>query len=265
MRRTAGTRDRSGREVMGWIRGGHQALADAMGDAIRRSGGAILTQTPVRSIVSENGRVVGVALDSGRRRHEAVVSTLLRPQMEHLLEADIRDTLAPDPCRYLGVVCVVARVARSVSPYYALNITDRSIPLTSVVETTHVVDPEHVGGHLLYVPKYVNPASEQLARPSEELARDYLGQVQRMFPAFDPRKDVIAHQVARATVAEPVHRVGVAGRMPELRLAPGLLSASAAHVYPDIVHAQAIIAVADRVAAALLDAPRAQMPQPAAA
>ena len=37
----------------------------------------------------------------------------------------------------------MARVRRSVSPYYALNITDRSIPLTSVVETTHVVDPEH--------------------------------------------------------------------------------------------------------------------------
>jgi protoporphyrinogen oxidase len=265
MRRTTGTRDRSGREVMGWIRGGHQALADAIGDEIRRRGGAILTQAPVRSIVSENGRIVGVALDGGLRRHETVVSTLLRPQMENLLPADVRDALAPDPCRYLGVVCVVARVRKSVSPYYALNITDRSIPLTSVVETTHVVDPEHVGGHLLYVPKYVQPASEQLARPSEEIACDYLGQVQRMFPAFDPHRDVICHQVARATVAEPVHRVGVAGRLPELRLAPGLLSASAAHVYPDIVHAQAIIAVADRVAATLLDAPTAHVTERKAA
>ena len=61
--------------------------------------------------------------------------------------------------RYLGIVCLVARVRSSVSPYYALNITDRRVPLTSVVETTHVVDPEQVGGHLVYVPRYVHPDS----------------------------------------------------------------------------------------------------------
>jgi protoporphyrinogen oxidase len=251
MRRTAGTRDRSGREVMGWIRGGHQALADALGDAIRACGGTVLTRTPVRSIVSENGRVVGVRVDGGLRRHDSVVSTLLRPHMEGLLASDIRGALAPDPCRYLGVVCVVARVKKSVSPYYALNITDRSIALTSVVETTHVVDPERVGGHLLYVPKYVRPDSEQLSRSSQEITADYLGQVQRMFPAFDPPRDVIASQVARATIAEPIHRAGVTGRLPDLEIAPGLVSASSAHVYPDIVHAQAIIGVADRVVQAL--------------
>ena len=61
------------------------------------------------------------------------------------------------------------------SPYYALNITDRRVPLTSIVETTHVVDPEHVGGHLLYVPRYVSPDSPELERPSAEIAREYLG------------------------------------------------------------------------------------------
>jgi hypothetical protein len=58
---------------------------------------------------------------------------------------------------------------------------------------------------------------------------------------------VIASQVARAQFAEPVHRAGVAGRLPEVTAAPGLVVASSAHVYPDIVHAQSIIGVADRV------------------
>ena len=39
-RRTAGTRDKSGREVMGWIRGGHQVLADRLAEEIERLGGA---------------------------------------------------------------------------------------------------------------------------------------------------------------------------------------------------------------------------------
>jgi protoporphyrinogen oxidase len=247
MRRTAGTRDRAGREVMGWIRGGHQALADALRDAIVERGGEVLTGRTVTSIVSSQGAVQGVATADGFHAHDWVVSTLLRPHLSRLIGPDVRAALPIDPCRYLGVVCVVARVRKSVSPYYALNITDRTVPLTSVVETTNVVDPEHVGGHLIYVPRYVLPDSPELDRPSAEITREYLAQVRRMFPAFDPKRDVLASEVARARHAEPVHRAGVADRLPDTIVAPGLAAASAAHVYPDIVHAQSVIGVADRV------------------
>lgn len=264
MRRTTGARDRSGREVMGWIRGGHQTLADALGAAIRARGGEVLTRTPVRRIPAVGGRVEGVALEAGFRRHDWVVSTLLPPHLAPLLPAELQSGLPADPCRYLGVVCLVARTRRSVSPYYALNITDRRIPLTSVVETTHVVDPEHVGGHLLYVPRYVRPDSPELERSTEDITRDYLGHVRAVFPNFDPR-DVIASQVARAQVAEPVHRAAVPERLPELTPLPGLLSVSAAHVYPDIVHAQAIIGVGERAAGRLLEELPAAEPQREAA
>ena len=252
MLRTSGTRDRAGREVMGWIRGGHQALADALGDAIRAHGGEVLTDTPVHRVASENGRATGVLLDSGLRRHEWVVTTMLRPHITDLLAPDLARALPEDRNRYLGVVCVVARTRRSVSPYYALNITDRSVPLTSVVETTHVVDPHHVGGHLLYVPRYVRPDSPELSRSSADITRDYLAHVQRMFPHFRPADDVIASQVARARFAEPIHVAGVTPRLADLVPAPGLVVASSAHVYPDIVHAQAIAGVAERVVNELL-------------
>jgi protoporphyrinogen oxidase len=247
-RRTAGTRDRSGREVMGWIRGGHQRLADRLAEEIVALGGEVLVSTPVRYIPSSGGRAIGVVLDTGVVRHDVVVTTLLRPHMENLLGPELEAALPPDPCRYLGIVCLVARVRNSVSPYYALNITDRRIPLTSVVETTHVVDPEHVGGHLIYVPRYVVSGSPELDASSREITRAYLGHVAAMFPDFDPATDVIAAQVARARVAEPIHRSGGHARIPELFPAPGLAVASSAHVYPDIVHGQAILGVAERVA-----------------
>ena len=247
MRRVSGTRDRAGREVMGWIRGGYQALVDRLADAIRESGGEVLTAMPVRFIPSLDGRAQGVLLDSGLRRHDWVITTQLRPNLAGTLAPELERALEPDRCRYMGVVCVVARVRRSVSPFYALNITDRRIPLTSVVETTHVVDPQHVGGHLIYVPRYVRPDSPDLQRSPADLTQEYLGHVQAMFPGFSPRDDVIASQVARAVVAEPIHRVGVRPRHAQLIPAPGLVMASSAHVYPDIVHGQAIFGVADRV------------------
>jgi hypothetical protein len=137
---------------------------------------------------------------------------------------------------------------RSVSPYYALNITDRRVRLTSVVETTHVVDREAVGGHLVYLPRYVDPDSPELERSSREIRTDHLADLSIMFPAFRP-EDVIASQVARARIAEPIRPAGADA--PELFPGAGFTVASSAHTYPDIVHGQAILGVAERVAAGL--------------
>lgn len=252
MRRTGGTRDRRGQEVYGWLSGGYQAIVDRLADAITERGGRILTSTPVRSIPSQGGRPIGVLTEDGLQEHDTIVTTQLRPALDELLSDELRDALGPDRNRYLGVVCLVARLKRSVSPYYALNITDRRIPLTSIVETTHVVDPEQVGGTLLYVPRYVDPSSPELDRPSSEIRREYLQHVRTIFPQFS-EDDVLASQVARARVAEPVHPIGEQPRVPELFPAPGLAVASSARIYPELVNGQAIVGVADDVARAVLE------------
>ena len=58
---------------------------------------------------------------------------------------------------------------------------------------------------------------------------------------------MIASQVARARVAEPIHPVG-APAAPTSSPRPGSSWRRSAHVYPDIVHGQAILGVAERVA-----------------
>jgi protoporphyrinogen oxidase len=255
MNRTAGTRDRKGHEVMGWIEGGYQAMVDRLADRIRARGGQVLTSTPVRFVPCANHRAIGVVLDSGFRPHDTVVATQIRPNLPNMLAPELERALGPDQQRYLGIVCLVARLRSSVSPHYALNITDRRVPLTSVVETTHVVDPEAMEGHLVYLPKYVNPDSPELDKSSADIRREYLGHLKTMFPAFR-EEDVIAAQVARARVAEPVHPVGAV--KPDPFAVPGLVLASSAQVYPDIVHGQAILGVAEQIA----DGLDARLPAP---
>jgi protoporphyrinogen oxidase len=244
-RRTAGTRDRKGREVMGWIEGGYQTLVDRLGDRICALGGEVHTATPVRSIPSAGGRPCGVVLDSGFRAHDQVVTTMLRPAAERLLSDDLAAQLPPDENRYLGIVCVVARVRHSVSPYYALQITDRRVPITSVVETTHVVDQDYAEGHLVYIPRYVDPASPELERPSDQITAEYLAHARTIFPAFR-EEDVIATQVARTPAAEPIRPAGApdAVAFP----LPGLAMPSIALVHPDISHGQAVLGAAEKVA-----------------
>jgi protoporphyrinogen oxidase len=246
------SRDRSSQEMMGTLDGGSPTLVDALGEAIEGLGGSVLRNTPVKAIVSASGRAVGTLSTRGYEAHDHVISTLLPSATAPLLGRDLAAAVGPDRCRYLGIVCLVLRLRRSLSPWYTLNITDRRVPLTGLIETTHVIDPERVGGTLVYAPKYVNPDSPELDRPTQEVKDAYMGHVRTMFPGFSPEDDVLAAQVARARIAEPVHTLGGEGRLPDMFPAPGLAMASSAHVYPEIVNGQAAIGVAERLVAGLI-------------
>jgi protoporphyrinogen oxidase len=251
-RRMGTTRDRSGREVMGWLEGGYQTLVDALEQRIRALGGEIHAGTPVEQIAGSGGRATGIVVGGRFRPFDHVLCTLAPPQARRLLAPELAALAPAEHCRYLGVVCLLLRTRRSVSPYYHLNITDRRVPLTTIVETTHVVDPQHVGGTLLYVSKYVDPAHPDQERPLDELERDYLAHARTIFPDLRD-EDVLESVVQRARITEPVHLLGGAKRLPDMFPLPGLALASTAHVYPEIVSGQAVIGVADRVVPGILE------------
>jgi len=250
-RRMSKTRDASGHELMGWLHGGYQRLIDTLVAKIRDRGGEIHAGAAVDAINGDVNGVTGLTIDGRRCSFDQVLCTLAPPQAQRLLPADI-SARVPDHCRYLGVICVLLRLDRQLSQYYTLNLTDRRIPLTTVVETTHVVDPEYAGGHLVYLTKYVDPSHADLDRPEDELRQAYLGHLQAIFPSFDPSW-IDAAKVQRARVVEPIHLIGGAKRIPDIFEIPGLALASTAHVYPEIVNGQAVIGVAERAVAGLLE------------
>ena len=256
-RRMSKTRDSAGREIMGWLEGGYETLIDALVARIRTLGGEIHAGTPVDQILGSNGKVAGIVLDGVLRPFDTVLCTLMPPLARKLLSADLAAQAPEDHCRYLGVICVIVRTSRSVSPYYTLNITDRRIPLTTVVETTHVVDPAHAGGHLLYIAKYVDPSHPDLRRDAAEVEADYLGYARTIFPSLAD-DEILGTVVQRAPAVEPVHLIGGAARLPSMFPAPGLALASTAHVYPETVNGQAVLGIVDRVVDGLLERVPAQ-------
>jgi protoporphyrinogen oxidase len=250
-RRMSGARDKSGREVMGWIEGGYERLVDALADRIRSAGGSLNTGVAVDRIIPHAEGGATLVVDGTPRRFDTVLCTLTPPHRRHLFADGDLAQLPADRHRYLGVICLVVRTRQSISPYYTLNITDRSVGLTTIVETTHVTDPAHVGGHLLYITRYLDPSSDQLTAPDDDVTADFLARARRVFPRLtDDQIDAVSLQ--RARIVEPVHPIGVAGKRMDSFPLPGLALASTADVYPENVNGQAVIAIADEVAAGIL-------------
>jgi protoporphyrinogen oxidase len=251
-KRMSKTRDKSGAEIMGWLEGGYTTLIGAVERRIRELGGELHTSTQVDQIAEAGGAATGLVVEGRYRPFDLVLCTLAPPQAASVLAPELTAHAHAERFRYLGVVCLLLRTSREISPYYHLNITDRRVPLTTVVETTHVVDPEYVGGHLMYVTRYVEPGHPDHERPIEELEADYLAQARAIFPELTD--EVILHRkLQRARITEPVHLLGGAANLPEMFPAPGLALASLAHVYPEISSGQATMGVTNRVVPGILE------------
>lgn len=251
-RRMSSTRDKQGREVMGWLHGGYQRLVDQLERRIRELGGEIHPNTVVDRIVTEGEGSPGIVVGGELRRFDYVLSTLMPPQAAGLLEPHIANHAGADRFRYLGVSCLLLRLRRSLSPFYHLNIPDRSVQLTTIVETTHVVDPDEVGGHLVYITRYVDPEKADAVRSLDDLRSEHLDNARKIFPGLADEM-IVDSLVQRARITEPVHLLGGEQNLPEMFPIAGLALASVAHVYPEMSSGQATIGVAERVASGILE------------
>jgi len=252
-RRMSGARQGKGggQEEMGHIVGGHQRLIDAMVARAEALGVKPILEAPVSGLTTaEDGAVTGVELGDESLEFDLTIPTLQPPALRFLLPERHRALLAPYPERWLGVVCPIIKVRRSLLPYYATNITEKT-PLTSAVETTQVLGTEHTDGlHLVYMPKYCDPDAPEQSEDDESVYRrfsDYLG---RLSPGFS-RDEVVDWTVQRAKLVEPVHTIRPQG---EPRLAPiwpdveGLALASNAQIYPELLNGDSVMRFAEAVA-----------------
>ena len=243
--RRIGRHARQVRSARSWAGsdGGHQTLVDALGAAIERlRRRACCCNTPVRRILSSSAARPGTAAHARATSRTTRWSRLCCARATApLLAASWPAALPARPCRYLGVVCLVARVRAQRQPLLrAQHHRPLACRSPSVVETTHVVDPEHVGGHLVYVPRYVQP---DIARARAQHRRDHARLPRPGAPdvplLLDPTRRDREPGGSRAASPSPCTAPGSRTAIPELFPAPGLVVASSAHVYPDIVHAQA--------------------------
>ncbi len=252
-RRMSGARNSkgSGGEEMGHIVGGHQRLIDAMVARAEELGVETLTEAPVSGLaMAADGSVTGVELDDRTIEFDLTIPTLQPPALRFLLPERHRDLLAPYPQRWLGCVCPIVKVKRSLLPYYAVNIVEKT-PITSAIETTQVLGTERTDGlHLVYLPKYCAPDAAEQSEDDESVYRRFSDYLARLSPGFS-RDEVVDWTVQRAKLVEPVHTIG-----PEhdVRVAPvwprveGLALASNAQIYPYLLNGDSVMGFAEGVA-----------------
>jgi protoporphyrinogen oxidase len=251
--RSARTRQGSG-ETMGHLIGGHERLIEAVGERARELGVDVRLGAGVEGLVVDGaGAVRGVRVDGRDEPYDLTIATLQPPALRRLLPSSHHELLDAYPQRYLGVVCLVMKVRNSLLPYYSVNITEET-PITTIVETSHVVGTEHTDGHrLIYVPKYCEASAPEFREDDQSIYDRFTAMVARLAPGFS-HDDVAAWTVQRAPLVEPVHARGTKPRVaPIWPGVEGLGLASASQVYPRLLNGDSVIRMAEETAAQAIE------------
>lgn len=229
------SRGKGGREELVYMRGGFATLIDELDRLLREKNVTIRTSCPVGRIATEQGRVVGVETADGFIDTDTVIVTSPIPPFLEMcpdLPEDYRSRIGR--IKYLGNICIVLNLRRSLSEIYWLNVNDPSFPFVGIIEHTNFEPPSsYAGSHLVYLSKYL-ATDDPLYRMTDDEAVAYcLPHVRRMFPEF--HEDWIAERFAwRTPYAQPV----VARHYSRLRPAfetpvRGLWLCTMAQIYPE--------------------------------
>lgn len=226
-------------ERLGYPEGSFGALVEALARRIRDLGGQVATGVPVRRVVTADGRAAG--LEVGRegevhtRFYDAIVATvpshvLLRlvPPLPEGYARRLREV------EYLAAVLLVLELDRPLTPFYWLNIADRSLPFVAVIEHTNFLPPERYGGrHIVYLSNYLDRDHPLFGLDGPSLFQAYLPHLRRLNPAFDPSW-VQAFHHHREPFAQPLIGPGYSARVPDHHTPiPRLYLANTTQIYPE--------------------------------
>jgi protoporphyrinogen oxidase len=231
IRRIGKSRASMMREQLGYIEGGSETLVAALVASIVSRGGRLHLGAPAERVETQDNIVTGVRVDGTVRPADAVISTVPTPLIARLCP-DLGEN-ALDRYRAIhniGVVCVVVRLRRPVTPHFWVNVTDDSFDIPGIIEFSNL---RPTGDAVVYVPYYMPVTHERWGWTDEEFLKDALACLHMINPAVT-EADLLASHIGRLRHAQPVCPPGFAALLPPVQTAiRGLQIADTCFYYPE--------------------------------
>lgn len=219
------------REKLGYLEGGSGTLLQAMQNAIKNNRGTIRLNSPVRKVVIDSGKVIGVDVGGKVERFEQVISTVPLPYVPQLMPNLPADIIAKFKSTHnIAVVCVIAKLRVAVTENFWLNINDTEMDIPGLVEYTNL---RPLDQHIVYVPFYV-PGEHPKYAESDQV---FMDKVRRYLKKINPEisdTDFIDIRVNRYRYAQPICGPGYLQNLPPVSLpVQGLWVADTSYYYPE--------------------------------
>jgi protoporphyrinogen oxidase len=135
-----------------------------------------------------------------------------------------------DAIKNIGVVCLLFKLKRSVTPHFWVNIAEPGIEIPGIIEFSNLRPVEET---VVFVPYYMPVTNPKFGWADDRLIDEAFGYLQRLRPELD-RSDILSTYVGRLRHAQPVCEPGFAAKIPPVQTPiEGLQIADTCFYYPE--------------------------------
>jgi len=253
IKRLYGTRSTAEKqERLGYVQGGYKIIFEAARKRIEESGGKILTGAHVEKVAfNRQNRKIVILSGTHTIEFDRLLLTIPCPEVLRIIDLNEEDPYwrRLGQVEYLGVICLLLVLNRKLSPYYVINLLDRTLPFTGIVESTNVVSPRSFGyRHLVYLPKYVAEEDPLINESDGEISSQFYEKLRRVFPDFN-EKDIIHKQIFREKYVQPVLDIGFLEKQAGFQTPiPGTYLVSSSMISDSTLNNNAMVNLASRAA-----------------
>jgi protoporphyrinogen oxidase len=234
------------KEKLGFIEGGSEAVLNAMSAEIVRRRGQIRLSCPVQRVRLDGGAVSGIETREGFFPCGRIISTVPMPYVARIMpDLPVELLNVYRAIKSIAVVCVIAKLARSVSENFWLNINDPDMDIPGLVEYSNL---RPLDRHIVYVPFYMPGENPKFGETDASFAEKVKRYLRRINPALR-EEDILDIHVSRYRFAQPVCTPGFGDRLPPPKLPiRGLFVADTCFYYPEDRGISESIGLARRIA-----------------
>lgn len=234
------TRNSAGKEELAYFKGGFGRLAQALTDRIEAAGGSVSFGDGVRYVneyTDTHSKLESLTTSAGERIiGRQFLFTPAFPIVAKIFENTDNQRWINSLRRveYLGNICLVLRLERSLSDMYWINVNDPGFPFVGVIEHTNFDGPENYrGSHIVYLSRYLAIEDPVWSYSESDYFEFALEHLIKMFPTFG-KSLVLDYRVWRAEYAQPVTERLYSEYVPDQKTPyENAHISTMAHIYPE--------------------------------
>jgi protoporphyrinogen oxidase len=235
--RTTSRRSPLDQEKLGYFDGSFQVMVDAMVEGCRSAGVNLERGAGISSMRQNDDGTWQVGSDAGEE--PATFDIVLATTPSNIFQKIVTNlpteyTAKLNALEYEAAVVALLEIDQPLSDVYWLNIADKDLPFTAVIEHTNFVDPAKYGGrHLIYLSKYIEPDHPYFTMSEDAIIAQYLPHLKKINPNFDASW-VKQSWVFRERAAQPIIPLHYSKLVPDHRTPlQNLYLANTTQIYPE--------------------------------
>ena len=230
-----GSRDKSGDEKLAYLRGGFVKISQKLESMIQKNGNKIKNNEEVIS-VSKKKDIWEIKTSRSVYYFKNVICTSSLKETANMLSNFVSSSYLEklNKIDYIGNICLVLELKKSLSSTYWLNVNDPNFPFVGVIEHTNFEGSENYDGrHIVYLSKYL-PTSDKLYNLDVNSFYDYAEPyLKKMFPDYD-HSWLINKNLWKARYSQPIVVKNYSSIIPEMKTPyKGLYICTMAQIYPE--------------------------------